>query len=426
MPENNKRALNLLLCANAISQFAQGISMIAIPWYFIHIFNMESAYNWLFIGTTACTLIWAPYAGTLIDKYPRKTIFLSLCTVGGILLLTVASSKVFFEELPKLLIAVVFFFTVLNYNIHYPSLYALAQEITHKANYGKTNSLLEIQGQATSMLSGAMAAVLISGINFNMPILNIDVNVTAWPIERIFLMDGCTYVLAIILIKKIHYTPFIEEKIVEAEDFISRLKAGFTFLKLNPKIFWFGLLSYFVFVTVIVHVFYTMPLYVSNSLLGDGTTLATSEVFHTAGALLAGLGINYLFKNIPKVYTILVLMGLIILVYLAIFSIQSNWVYWLSCWFIGFANSGIRIMRVSYLFEMVPNYTIGRVTSVFQSSNILLRIVLMSVFHLPLFLYNAEFNYLVAGIFILIAFAPLLYFAKGISSLKKDDVKRLS
>jgi len=426
MPSKNKRALNLLLGANAISQFAQGISMIAIPWYFIHIFQMESMYNWLFIGTTACTLIWAPYAGTLIDKYPRKTIFLSLCTVGGVLLLSIGTSKIFFDELPKALIALVFFFTVLNYNIHYPSLYALAQEITHKANYGKTNSLLEIQGQATSMLSGAMAAILISGIDVVIPFVNIPLQIESWGIEQIFLLDGCSYVVAILLIRKIQFTPFVEETVKEAEDFVSRLKAGFKFLFLNKKLFWFGLLSYFVFVTVIVHVFYTMPLYVSSTLKGDGSILAVSEVFHTAGALLAGLAVNRLFKNIPKVYTILVLMGMISLVYLAIFSMTNEWVYWLSCWFIGFSNSGIRIMRVSYLFEMVPNYTIGRVTSVFQSSNILLRIVLMGVFHFSFFVENAEYNYLVAGIFILLALLPLLFFAKGIANFKKEEVQRVT
>lgn len=71
----NKTALYLLLLANSVSGFAQGISMISIPWYFTDVLQQSSLFGLIYAITTALTLFWGLYAGTLIDKYPRKNIF---------------------------------------------------------------------------------------------------------------------------------------------------------------------------------------------------------------------------------------------------------------------------------------------------------------------------------------------------------------
>ena len=42
-------------------------------------------------------------------------------------------------------------------------MYAFGQEITEKKNYGKLNSYIEVQGQVTSVLAGAFAAILLTG-----------------------------------------------------------------------------------------------------------------------------------------------------------------------------------------------------------------------------------------------------------------------
>ncbi|MBL0342185.1 MAG: MFS transporter [Bacteroidetes bacterium] len=87
----NKNALFLLLSANIISGFAQGISMLAIPWYFTSIIDEAALFGTIYAATTFGSLFWNLYAGTLIDRYPRKSIFIYVSLVCGIILLGVST-----------------------------------------------------------------------------------------------------------------------------------------------------------------------------------------------------------------------------------------------------------------------------------------------------------------------------------------------
>ena len=196
----NKSNLTILLFANAVSQFAQGISMIAIPWYFINQMQMTGFYNALFFTVTAATLFWSPYAGALIDRFHRKKLFMVLCIIGAVLVGGVSFIGFALSELHVAWIVLVFAFTVLNYNLHYPALYALAQEMTTKNNEAKTNARLEIQGQATSLLSGAFAALLITGSDHSFSWISEWFQFEAWSLQKVFLLDSCTYVLAFALL----------------------------------------------------------------------------------------------------------------------------------------------------------------------------------------------------------------------------------
>ena len=60
----NKSALYLLIAANAVSGFAQGISMLAIPWYFSDILRSSSTFGIIYGGATFLTLFWGLYVGT--------------------------------------------------------------------------------------------------------------------------------------------------------------------------------------------------------------------------------------------------------------------------------------------------------------------------------------------------------------------------
>ena len=167
----------MLLGANAISHFAQGISMLAIPWYFAKHLGASSTFASIYSVATFITLFWGLYAGTLIDRFPRKNIFLSICGISALVLLTVSALGFAWGEIPMVGVAFVFCFTLFNYNIHYPTLYAFGQEITEKENYSKTNSLLEVMGQSINVLSGAFAVLLIEGVSTDF--LGMHINVDA-------------------------------------------------------------------------------------------------------------------------------------------------------------------------------------------------------------------------------------------------------
>lgn len=410
----NKKALYLLLSANAISHFAQGISMLAIPWYFAKHLNASATFAAIYSIATFITLFWGLYAGTLIDRFPRKNIFLSICAVSAIVLLSVSSYGIMSGGIPMVLVATVFCFTVFNYNIHYPTLYAFGQEITEKENYSKTNSLLEVIGQSTNVLSGAMAVMLIEGINLSFG--SFSLNIEAWSIQEIFFLDGCTYLVAMVLIYFIRYIP-TERNIISKEPIMKRLKEGFKYLKERPILFYFGNASYTVFIFVLIATHILWPLYIEDRLSLGGDIYALNKICYAIGAMLAGIFVSKLFRSRSSVYTIIYLMSIALLAFVGLIFNSNVYLLFFFALGLGISNAGIRIMRITYLFNHIPNNIIGRTNSVFQSINILLRSILIAVFSLAFFNSdgNVIYSFLIAAIAIAISLIPLLVHYKKLN-----------
>jgi len=112
-------------------------------------------------------------------------------------------------------VALVFITTLFNYNIHFGALYAFGQELTDPREYGKMSSYLEIQNQATSILSGAFAALLLTGvtqgksINLAGIVFTMPFDFPKWELHDIFLLDGITYFISIVLVSLIRYQPSV-------------------------------------------------------------------------------------------------------------------------------------------------------------------------------------------------------------------------
>ncbi len=411
----NLQAFRLLLAANAISGFAQGISMLSIPWYFGSVLNESSVFNMSAGFITIATIAWSLYAGTIIDRYPRKKVFLVINICGGIILCSVAAVGFTLGHLPSSLVLLVFASTMFIYSIYYPSLYAFGQEITERENYGKMNSRLEIQAQATSMLAGAAGAILLAGTKnhaINLLGLNIPLgfDIARWELWQIFLFDGFTYLVSILLIALIKYVP-AEEKHIETGTVLERVKSGFRFLKGNPTLFWFGNASYAIFVVLLVEVHLLLSPYVSRHLQADPFVYTSAEIWYAIGALFAGLAIRSLFKSMHTVRAIIILMAFTIVgLFITAFTKSIAWFFAFSV-LIGVTNAGTRILRITYLYKHIPNNIIGRASSVFNVINIALRAALSFLFAAPFFTDSdhVTWAYFAGGAFILLWLFPMLF-----------------
>jgi len=423
----NKSALYLLLTANAVSGFAQGISMLAIPWYFSDILNASSTFGTIYGIATFLTLFWGLYVGTLIDRYPRKNIFLLITLIGALIIGSIALSGFLLGEVPMVLIGVVFCTTLFIYNVHYPTLYAFGQEISEKKNYGKMNSFIEVQGQATSVISGAFAAILITGIDeqFLTDIgLNEIVNfrLEAWSIHEIFLMDACTYAIAFILILFIKYNP-VSKQAVHLGSVYSRLKQGALFLKKHPLLFHFGLGSYAIFAMFLIHIHQLVPVYISNHLEANSAVYAGAKMMYALGAMLSGIGIRWVFKRTNTIKAIIIMMVLSFIVFELLTFSESSAVLVFVCFVLGLTNAGTRVLRITYLFNHIPNNLIGRTGSVFQTLNVLIRFSFITLFSLTFFTKedNITWSYFIIGLFIFISILPLLIYYKGLIKMKINE-----
>ena len=418
----NLSALVLLFTANTISGFSQGACMIAIPWYFVDSLEAPGLFGIIYFCVNLISIFWGPYAGTLVDKYNRKHLFLAENVFGATIFLSTAAYGFALGSLPTALVILCFAATFFVYNIHYPTLFAFAQEIIEEKYYGKISTWLEIQGQFTSMISGAIAAVLLSGViqgptSFLGLNINIPFSIEAWPLHKIFLMDGITYTISFLLISLMTFVPTVIRN-REKGNVIKQFKIGINFLKKNPMIFVFGNAAYFIFVTIMIANFMILPTHISTTLNGSGNEFATCEIFYSIGALTAGLSVRYLFKRTTTVKgnIILTLLGAFTLLGIGITS--KIWMVYILLLFLALSNSGSRIMRVIYLFNHVPNQVIGRTQSVFQFINIAFRLTFIGIFSLAFFTERTYLDFYVLAIFAFIAAAILIYYRDRIENIK--------
>ena len=422
----NRQAVFLLFSANIISGIAQGISMVAIPWYFVKIVERYDFFANAYLLITFLTIFWGIYAGSLIDRYSRKKLFIIINIFCGITIGSIALYGFYNSCLSDFLVITVFGITIFNYNVHYPNLYAFGQEITEPSNYGKLNSYIEVQGQFTSVLAGAFAAILLTGSQDNLLDLAgfsfyIPFNIDAWNIYDIFLLDAATYLLVIILFAFIKYTPICND-IRHTEGLFNRLKGGFIYLRDNKIIFVFGLASYMLFAFTLVEIHVLLPSYVKNFLMMDGNVFASAEIYYSFGAIFSGLLILRLFKKFNTVLGVIVLMLVVSCAFYLMSIYDYLWIFFLCNFIIGITNSGVRILRTTYIFNHVPNNLIGRTSSVFNTLNILVRMLLIGFFTFTFFQNegNIRYGYLVGLIVMLLGIVPLIFWYKRIVNAEQN------
>jgi MFS family permease len=286
--------------------------------------------------------------------------------------------------------------------------------------------MIEVQGQATSILAGALAAILLSGtesrkLNLLGFSVYIPFEIKKWTIYEIFLMDALTYFIAFILILFIKYES-LEKLEIHIGPIKERIKTGFKFLRDRPLLFLFGNTSYSIFVVLMVEVFLLLPMYVSNHLEQKADVYASAEVFYSIGALLAGLSIRNLFKKTNTVKAIIWLMIWSIAGFILCAFTKSTVLFLAFSVLIGITNAGARVLRITYLYEHIPNNIMGRAGSVFHIINIISRGIFLFLFSIPFFSKgnNVVWAYLICAIYLSIMLVPMLLNYKALINLKMD------
>ena len=382
--------------------------MLAIPWYFAKSNQMET-FGLYYIVVSLLSFFWVPYCGALIDKFDRKKIFLGITAVCGLLIGAIAGYGHSSEGLSLLLVASVFIITFLNYNIHYPSLYAFVQEITEPKYYGKITSILEVAGQLTTMCAGAVGAFLLEGcsdgtLDIMGRTMTLPFQFEAWEIYEIFTLDAITYLISFVFILSIRYVPLIIRR-AETGNIITRLRTGIRYLKNESLMFIFGISTHAVFIVILVEGFFLSAIYVSNHLEAGGDTYSFAGMFYALGAIFSGIFIRKIFNRRGISGSIFNMTLMAAVVCIAIAMTKSVMLFMLAMLFFGITNAGVRIQRVTYLFKNIPNQVYGRAGSVFFLVNILFRVILLGLFSLSFFseANNVIYAFHILAIFLLLA-----------------------
>jgi len=409
----NSRAIFLLLLANSVSGIAQGIAMLAVPWYFTGVIHSEGLFGKVYLWVTAISLFWGLYAGTIIDRYDRKKIFLAINLVGFAVISSITVVGFYQQSLHWFFVAAVFGCTAFIYNIHFPNLYAYAQEITDKSQYARVTSLLEIQGQLTFTIAGGIAAILLNGIDGQFALMGHQVHlpfaIQPWKIYEIFSLGTVAYLITFLLINRIQSMPVVARQ-ADTGSLFERMNVGFRFLKNHTAIFHFGNASLLLFLTILIFGTYVATMYVKSFLGAAGDVYAIGDMTFSVGALIAGFVSTRIFGERKAVKGIIILSALAGMMYLVMIGSRSIYVFFAANFVIGACNAAVRIQRVTYMFHHIPNNVIGRTGSVFFVVNVVLRFGLIGLFTLPFF-HEAEHIIYAVMILAAICFAAAIILA---------------
>lgn len=417
----NKQALILLFLSNGITGFAQGITMLSIPWYFAQTGN-SSFFTISYAGITVASLFWGLYAGAIIDGFNRKDVFLGTNFIAGLVVLCIASLGFKEQILPDGLIVMVFTVTFFGYYMHYPNLYAFAQEITEPKYYTRITTYIEIIGQATAIFAAGISVILLQGINYSAewPLVGqVSLYIEKWHIYEIFLLDGFAYLLSFLVIILIKYKAIKVVFDYDEAPLIERLRTGYDYLVEHPLISLFGACSFAILIVVLVQIFALLPIYVTNHLNATGDVLATTEFMYGLGSLISGFAIGQILKRMSIPISIIILTFLTAFAFLLAAFTQSVAFYYVFALIIGFTNSGSRIFRVSYLFGLIPNAIMGRVNSMFNVYSTIFRFIFLIAFAMDFFNEgsNITYAYMILGGYALISGFVLIFINKKVLKL---------
>ena len=168
-----------------------------------------------------------------------------------------------------------------------------------------------------------------------------------------------------------------------------------------------------IFAFLIVEMFTLLPEYIIKVLDGQASVFASQEIVYSIGAVISGLLVAKIFNNNKNTITgIILFMFSTFIICMGMFFIPTMIMLFITSFILGITNAGTRILRITYIFNHVPNNYIGRVNSIFNIANVIIRLILISIFINKFFTtdQNIIYAYFVCGIIILLSVIPLLIY----------------
>lgn len=413
---NNRTAIILLLFSIITSGIAQGIIIIAIPWYFTETLQQNSLFALWYAILTLFGLFWGLYSGVIIDKINRKKILTYINFTSALVFIFLWLICTFNNYNHPFIFFIAFSVCSLYYIIFFPNLYALLQELVEPKNYVKINSIIEIQSQIIHIIAAISCGILLSGSNVFFSYFKLNNNtITSWSIQDIFWLTAILYLVTVILLHPIKYVKKNTNNLPVLKDVFNEVKMAFQFLKNKKEILIYGICSQIIFAFLIVELFTLLPLFVQKCLNETIVIFSLADVTYGLGAIIAGLITFFLLKFIAKIDLTILLIIITGYAISLMIHIQEIYTFFLASLLIGITNASARVTRMSYFFDAIPNNFIGRVNTIFNSINTLIRSGLILLFSIVWFSYdnNVIMGYRI-GIYLLIVFViPLILLQKN-------------
>ncbi|MGJ3243873.1 MAG: MFS transporter [Opitutales bacterium] len=367
-----------ILISDFTSAVGTGITIFAVPWFLIRqtwepvtvgwgaasleVANGQQLYGLAMIGVTLVTAFIAPWWGVWLDRHSRKRLLIG-CEFYGFTTVSVFVVLGWIQGTQAWHYVALYVLAVLYFTTYYPTRFALLQQLFDRHQYARINGVMEVTTQTASVLTGAIAAVLIETVGF----------------EVILIIDAATYLVGGLLLLTVPYTALPESTETRAVSPGRNLVDGLAFLRANPRLLVFLIASFMAFICVIP-MNYLWPNHVQYTMDASVRVFAAGEVAFAVGAVFAGLLQPLIVRRFGPFAAILAASGLYTLAVFLKAWLLIPVVYVGLLLLVGWGNAGTRVARSTLIMELVPRHLIGRVNTVLSMVQKLFMILLVGSF----------------------------------------------
>jgi MFS family permease len=349
-----------LLLANLTGSIGSGITIVAIPWLLVHRPGGDQIYGYATVGTTVALFLFMPYYGAWIDRHSRKTMLLLGELFGLAATLSMAATALISGRVTTWQLITSYFCGMMYYTLHYPAKYAFLQQIIEAKHFQSLTGLMEVQGQAASMLSGGLAGMLVDRV----------------PLWLILVIDAATYLFSFAVQSTLPYKSTHLKAGAPSSSAWKMMIEGWRWIHAHSRQSIFFGCSLVPFILVMVDN-YLLPVYVADVLGADAGVFGGGEITFAVGALLAGVFIPMIATRQGTTPVIMLTMTLCLIALSGLATLHTPLSYFISMGIFGVGNAGCRVARNAVMLHTVPNTVMGRVGMFFNGADRLLRTVLI-------------------------------------------------
>jgi predicted MFS family arabinose efflux permease len=349
------RDFRLYFTGEVLSTAGTGLHIVALGWYLLDRTGSATSVALVWALGLGSGIIVLPFAGPLVDRYPRRMLAISadavrLVVVGAMAALAYAGSP----SLPALYVLT--FVVGLTNSVFWPAITALLQEVIRPEQLTAASGLVEIVWQAGSLTGAALGGPIL--VHFGL--------------GAAFAIDASTYALSALALLGLQHRPVPAEG--PHESGLAMARAGLAYLRRHRALAGFGVASVIPWVaTISLNV--VVVAYVLEVLGLGATAYGLADMTYGLGAMASGVFAALLVIRLGEWRAMTAVMVVLIGCYSALAASPAAVPAFFVLLFVaGFCSSAFRVITNAYLFKVVPNDVMGRTSSTFLLVSMLLQV----------------------------------------------------
>ena len=349
-----KRSFLLYFLAETVSTFGSSMLFIGINWYVREVSGTNAAVGVVLSLSIASSFLLFPLAGTVADRFPRRSTLLAMTLArAGLYLLFLLLALLGRLEVPLIYLLVVL--NGLGWAFHTPVSRGFLQEILERDEMVAGNSWVEMSWQAGAFLSAGFTGIVLKLLG----------------IQAVLAIAIGTYLAASLLLAGIRYTPLAVPD--AAERFFRQFSRGLGYLRAHPRLLWLGLAMQVPFVVVIVSNV-VLPGYVENVLGAGAIAFGLADGSYGLAAFCSSLLLSLFASRLPRFPLLVALYSLVLAALGGLYLNRLAALAYLGMFLFGLGNTPLKILVTSTLMEIVDREQFGRAMALWAGVSSLLQV----------------------------------------------------